>query len=134
MVFSCAAENSYDPMRFAGTWKQYSKKAIPQLTKITFHKASLRYFKCPYQANVMKTLETVNRRMVRTRVSHPYKFGCSASANRRPRPECTRFMDSHAFRDCNARFGTAPRSFLRPPIGSVMVARLASILDSFRRA
>lgn len=23
-----------NPMRFAGTWKQYSKKAIPQLTSI----------------------------------------------------------------------------------------------------
>jgi len=34
-------------MRFAGTWKQYSKKAIPQLMTITFQSATLRNFKCP---------------------------------------------------------------------------------------
>src|ERR1700730_3044554 len=74
MVFNCAVENSYDPMRFAGTWKQYSKKAIPQLTKITFHKASLRYFKCPYQANVMKILETVSSSIRRKRIALPREF------------------------------------------------------------
>src|SRR5437764_1346541 len=50
----------------AGTWKQYSKKAIPQLTKITFQRAELRYLRWPYQAKVMKRLEIVNSRMVRT--------------------------------------------------------------------
>src|SRR5438270_11192947 len=52
-------------MRLAGTCRQYSKKAIPQLTKITFHKASLRNFKWPYQAIVMKRLEPVSNRIVR---------------------------------------------------------------------
>src|SRR5260370_31764195 len=53
-------------MRFAGTWKQYSKKAMPQLTAMTFHSASLRYLRWPYQAKVMKIFEMVSSRMVRT--------------------------------------------------------------------
>src|SRR5882757_3665095 len=65
MVFSCAALNSYDPMRLAGTWKQYSKNAIPQLITITFHSATFRNFKCPYHANVIKIFEMVRRRIVR---------------------------------------------------------------------
>src|SRR6266576_6617453 len=68
MVLSCAALNSYEPMRFAGTWKQYSKNAMPQLAIITFGKASLRYFKWPYHAKVMKIFS----RMVRT--NSPYEF------------------------------------------------------------
>src|ERR1700756_381149 len=67
MVLSCAVLNSYEPIRFAGTWKQYSKKAIPQLMTITFHSATLRNFKCPYHANVMKIFEMVRRRIVRIR-------------------------------------------------------------------
>jgi hypothetical protein len=51
-------------MRFAGTWKQYSKKAMPQLTRITFQRAEVRYFRWPYQAKVMKMLEIVSRIMV----------------------------------------------------------------------
>src|SRR5260221_1295485 len=67
MVLSCAALNSYEPIRFAGTWKQYSKKAMPQLMAITFQSATLRNFKWPYHANVIKILETVRRRIVRMR-------------------------------------------------------------------
>jgi hypothetical protein len=52
-------------MRFAGTWKQYSKNAIPQLARITFQRLSLRYFKWPYHATVMKTFEIVSKTMVR---------------------------------------------------------------------
>src|SRR2546430_6188428 len=63
IVFNCAGVNSYDPIRFAGTWKQYSKKAMPQLTTITFHSASLRNRKCPYHATVMKIFEIVSSRM-----------------------------------------------------------------------
>jgi hypothetical protein len=37
---------------------------MPQLAMITFHRASLRYFKCPYQAQVMNMLEIVSSRMV----------------------------------------------------------------------
>src|SRR5579864_6785396 len=65
MVLSCAALNSYEPSRLAGTWKQYSKNAMPQLMMITFHRATLRNFKCPYQANVMNMFEMVRRRIVR---------------------------------------------------------------------
>src|SRR5260370_29757307 len=54
-------------MRFAGTWKQYSKKAMPQLARITFHNASLRYLRWPYQANVIKMFEMVSRKIVLTR-------------------------------------------------------------------
>src|SRR6266403_1564758 len=52
-------------MRFAGTWKQYSKKAIPQLARMTFQSASLRNFKWPYHAKVMKMLDTMSNRIVR---------------------------------------------------------------------
>src|SRR5580704_16761231 len=65
MVLSCAVLNSYEPMRFAGTWKQYSKKAIPQLTKMTFQSAEVRNFKWPYQAKVIKIFEMVRRTIVR---------------------------------------------------------------------
>src|ERR1700688_3812911 len=65
MVLSCAALNSYEPMRLAGTWKQYSKKAMPQLARMTFQSASLRYFRWPYQAKVIKIFEMVSRRIVR---------------------------------------------------------------------
>src|ERR1700675_4636692 len=58
-------------MRFAGTWKQYSKKAIPQLARITFQSASLRYFRWPYHAKVMKMLEIVSNRIVRIRKGAP---------------------------------------------------------------
>jgi hypothetical protein len=51
IVFNCAGVNSYHPIRFAGTWKHYSKKAMPQLTTLTFHSDSLRNRKCPYHCN-----------------------------------------------------------------------------------
>jgi len=38
---------------------------MPQLAKTTFHSASLRCLRWPYQAKVMKMLETVSRAMVR---------------------------------------------------------------------
>jgi len=38
---------------------------MPQLAMMTFHNASLRYFKWPYHAKVMKIFEMVSRRMVR---------------------------------------------------------------------
>jgi hypothetical protein len=51
-------------MRLAGTCRQYSKKAMPQLIKITFHKATLVNFRWPYQAKVIKMLEPSNNRTV----------------------------------------------------------------------
>lgn len=53
----------WNPIRFAGTWKQYSKKAIPQLIKMTPMSGRLENQdislsrKCPYQASVIKMLE-----------------------------------------------------------------------------
>src|SRR5882762_10755212 len=67
MVLSCAVLNSYEPIRLAGTWKQYSKKAMPQLTAMTFQSATFRYFRWPYHANVIKIFEMVRRRIVRMR-------------------------------------------------------------------
>src|ERR1700719_520914 len=58
-------------MRFAGTWKQYSKKAIPQLARTTFQSASPRNFKWPYHAKVMKILDTMSNRIVRIRKGAP---------------------------------------------------------------
>jgi hypothetical protein len=38
---------------------------MPQLARMTFQSASLRYFRWPYQAKVMKIFEMVSRRIVR---------------------------------------------------------------------
>ena len=58
-TFNCVRLNTRDPIRLAGTCKQYSASAIIQLTKIAAHSASDSCFKWPYQANVMKMLEQV---------------------------------------------------------------------------
>lgn len=61
-----------NPILFAGTWAQYSKKARPHEKRITrisgqlpeiFISWSLR---CPYQANVMKIFDVIKRRIVQT--------------------------------------------------------------------
>src|SRR5690606_22428949 len=57
MPLSCGAEYTAAPIRLAGTIRQYSKKAMPQLTRITVNSGAERYFGCPYQAKVMNTLE-----------------------------------------------------------------------------
>ena len=44
-------------VRFAGTAKQYSTKAIPQLTSTTIHSGRSGNLSCPYQAKVMNTFE-----------------------------------------------------------------------------
>lgn len=53
-------------MRLAGSWRQYSKNAMPQLAMMTFQRASLRYFRWPYHAKVMKIFSVVRSKMVRT--------------------------------------------------------------------
>src|ERR1700720_28692 len=58
-------------MRFAGTWKQYTKKATPQLARTTFQSGSPRNFKWPYHAKVMKILDTMSNRIVRIRKGAP---------------------------------------------------------------
>ncbi|MMZ70649.1 hypothetical protein D1872_337440 [compost metagenome] len=50
-------------MRLAGTARQYSKKAMPQLRITTIHNGLLPNFRCPYQAKVMKTLDKASRRI-----------------------------------------------------------------------
>src|SRR6185312_1520922 len=42
----------------------YSKKAIPHDEIIASHSGQFRWRKCPYQAKVMKVLETMRRRIV----------------------------------------------------------------------
>ena len=60
--------NSADPMRLAGTWKQYSNRAMHQLksTMTISPKRSSLDLKaiCPYQASVMKALETTSSNTV----------------------------------------------------------------------
>src|ERR1700679_303375 len=55
-------------MRLAGTWKQYSKKAIIQLMTMTLKRGADLYLRWPYQANVMKMLEQVRSRIVLMRI------------------------------------------------------------------
>src|ERR1700675_1230547 len=55
-------------MRFAGTWKQYSAKAMSQLMTMTLNSGAWRYFRWPYQAKVMKMLERVRSRIVVMRI------------------------------------------------------------------
>ena len=50
-------------MRLAGTAKQYSMKAMPQLARIASTMGEDLYLRCPYQANVMKTLEAKSIRI-----------------------------------------------------------------------
>src|SRR5678815_1468758 len=57
-------------MRLAGTWKQYSKNAMPQLITTTAQSGaafSRPEAMCPYQAKVMKTFEIVSSSAVFTR-------------------------------------------------------------------
>src|SRR5262245_44874751 len=63
MTLSWAVVNWAEPRRLAGTWKQYSRKAIPQLASTTIQSGELLKLRCPYQAKVMKTLETMRRKM-----------------------------------------------------------------------
>src|SRR5580704_4843722 len=63
-------------MRLAGTWKQYSKKAIIQLMTITLNSGADLYFRWPYQANVMKMLEQVRSRIVLMRNMLPELRDC----------------------------------------------------------
>src|SRR6476469_6265174 len=53
-------------MRFAGTWRRYSKSAMPQLTKAaTYHLRSLRFRRWAYQAKVMNTFDSTSSPAVR---------------------------------------------------------------------
>lgn len=63
-IFNCVTLKTSEPMRFAGTWKTYSKNAKPQLARIASHNALDLCFRCPYHAKVIKTLETINKATV----------------------------------------------------------------------
>src|SRR5436190_20409933 len=65
-ILSCPSDNCVYPIRFAGTWIIYSKKAIPQLMiAATYHLRSFRFLRCMYHANVMKRLDRINKPAVR---------------------------------------------------------------------
>lgn len=74
-TFSCTNENGPPypeyPNRLAGTCKQYSKNAMPQLIKITVNSPHLAQTglslkrRCPYQAKVMNVLLNTSRPMVK---------------------------------------------------------------------
>ena len=59
-----------NPILFAGTWQQYSKKAIAHEKAITPNSGQLLLvpvccsFRCPYQARVMKMLLAMSSSMV----------------------------------------------------------------------
>ena len=71
MSLSCTPVNCPCPNRFAGTWRQYSKKAIPQLAKITIQSGLCLNFKWPYQANVIKMFDRVNKTIV-LMINYPF--------------------------------------------------------------
>ena len=74
ITFSCHKLNgppfAVKPILLAGTWKMYSKNAIPQLIKMApsspklLNQPNSLNFKCPYHAKVMKVLERIKRKMV----------------------------------------------------------------------
>src|SRR5688500_4068441 len=88
MIFNCDPVNpSLWPMRLAGTWKQYSKNAMPQLRNTTIQSGaafSRSEAMCPYQAKVMKTFETISSSAVFTgRCSR--EFGLADGVGATPR-------------------------------------------------
>lgn len=51
-------------MRLAGTWNMYSARAMPQLTNAAMYQGAVaRFFKWPYQAIVMKTLDATSSKI-----------------------------------------------------------------------
>src|ERR1700681_4695558 len=67
-------------MRLAGTWKQYSAKAMSHEMTMTLNSGAWRYFRWPYQAKVMKMLERVRSRIVVIRICCLIRgFDCTPS-------------------------------------------------------
>jgi len=61
MILSCATLKDVDPIRLAGTWSKYSKKAINQLTiAATSHGLSDNVLRCPYHAKVMNRFDKMS--------------------------------------------------------------------------
>src|SRR5258706_14144270 len=54
----------WKPMRLAGTCSRYSASAMPQLISAAMYQGAVaRFFRWPYQAMVMKTLDATSSRM-----------------------------------------------------------------------
>lgn len=74
ITFNCQSVNgppfSTKPILLAGTWKEYSNSAIPQLINITparlkpLNQVHCLNFKWPYQAKVIKVLDNIKRPIV----------------------------------------------------------------------
>ena len=74
ITFNCISEKgpplSIQPIRFAGTWQQYSKKAIPHekammpMSGHDFVTPLCCKERCPYQASVIKILLRIRSKMV----------------------------------------------------------------------
>src|SRR5690606_9469023 len=60
MPLSCGAEYTALPRRLPGTCRQYSKKAILQLTRTTVSSGADLIFRWPYQATVMNMLPAIS--------------------------------------------------------------------------
>src|SRR5258705_9520564 len=64
-IFNCGKVSLLNPIRLAGTCSRYSKNAIPQLASTaTISGFEPRFFKWPYQANVMKTFDATSNNTV----------------------------------------------------------------------
>src|SRR5271154_618246 len=91
ITFSWSGEKVFTPIRLAGTCRQYSKKAIHQLTRITFHNATSRNFRCPYHAKVIKMFEPISSKIVHIDDASPHnqleikKIRCKEHAYRNDR-------------------------------------------------
>ena len=76
MIFNCIRLNGppfmLEPRRLAGTIKEYSNRATPQERKIIATSGQpsdmciSESFNCPYQAIVIKMLETTSKSMVQS--------------------------------------------------------------------
>src|SRR6185437_10199530 len=75
-------------MRLAGTCSRYSNKAIPQLASAaTYQGRSERFFRCAYQANVMKTFDPISSSVVGTTAGIPLSSRASESTIHLQRPQ-----------------------------------------------
>ena len=80
-IFSCGNVKTELPSRFAGTWMRYSKNAMHQLIMAAInHGLSLRSFKWPYHAKVMKMLDAISIRTV-VRIIAMFYLLCERSIN-----------------------------------------------------
>src|SRR6185436_12517957 len=79
------------PIRLAGTCRTYSKKAIPQLTRMAsaMVRPSRNFSRgWRYQAQSMKKLEATSRTVVLRRVITVVRVGCELELGRLPSAKC----------------------------------------------